>query len=75
MVINFFARNMVGWSMKPTLSRELAQDALRMVVWRRKPDIEVIAHSDQSSKFGSDDWQRFCRANNLAPSLSSRGKH
>jgi len=49
-VIDLFARNVVGWSMKPTLSRELAFDALMMAVWRRKPDGEVIVHSDQ--------WQR-----------------
>jgi len=40
-VIDLFARNVVGWSMKPTLSRELALDALMMAVWRRKPDGEV----------------------------------
>ncbi len=34
-VIDLFARNVVGWSMKPTLSRELALDALMMAVWRR----------------------------------------
>ncbi|HHQ2454439.1 TPA: IS3 family transposase [Klebsiella pneumoniae] len=72
-VIDLFARNVVGWSMKPTLSRELALDALMMAVWRRKPDGEVIVHSDQGSQYGSDDWQRFCRANNLAPSMSWRG--
>ncbi|EOZ1385310.1 MULTISPECIES: IS3 family transposase [Enterobacteriaceae] len=72
-VIDLFARNVVGWSMKPTLSRELALDALMMAVWRRKPDGEVIVHSDQGSQNGSDDWQRFCRANNLAPSMSRRG--
>ncbi|MEH2920398.1 IS3 family transposase [Samsonia erythrinae] len=72
-VIDLFARNVVGWSMKPTLSRELALDALMMAVWRRKPDDEVIVHSDQGSQYGSDDWQRFCRANNLAPSMSRRG--
>ncbi|EPB1498505.1 IS3 family transposase [Escherichia coli] len=72
-VIDLFARNVVGWSMKPTLSRELALDALMMVVWRRKPDGEVIVHSDQGSQYGSDDWQRFCRANNLVPSMSRRG--
>ncbi|WP_202669350.1 IS3 family transposase [Serratia marcescens] len=72
-VIGLFARNVVGWSMKPTLSRELALDALMMAVWRRKPDSEVIVHSDQGSQYGSDDWQRFCRANNLAPSMSRRG--
>lgn len=72
-VIDLFARNVVGWSMKPTLSRELALDALMMAVWRRKPDSEVIVHSDQGSQYGSDDWPRFCRANNLAPSMSRRG--
>ncbi|WNP36978.1 IS3 family transposase (plasmid) [Enterobacter kobei] len=72
-VIDLFARNVVGWSMKPTLSRELALDALMMAVWRRKPDGEVIVHSDQGSQYGSDDWQRFCQANNLAPSMSRRG--
>ncbi|WP_232471728.1 IS3 family transposase [Salmonella enterica] len=72
-VIDLFARNVVGWSMKPTLSRELALDALLMAVWRRKPAENVIVHSDQGSQYGSDDWQRFCRANNLAPSMSRRG--
>ncbi|EEA8680644.1 IS3 family transposase [Salmonella enterica subsp. enterica] len=72
-VIDLFARNVVGWSMKPTLSRELALDALMMAVWRRKPDGEVVVHSDQGSQYGSDDWQRFCRANNLAPNMSRRG--
>lgn len=42
-VIDLFARNVVGRSMKPTTSRELALDALMMAVWRRKPDSEVIA--------------------------------
>ena len=30
-------------------------------------------HSDQGSQYGSDDWVRFCRANNLEPSMSRRG--
>ncbi|AKL12306.1 integrase [Phytobacter ursingii] len=45
-VIDLFARNVVGWSMKPTLSRELALDALMMAVWQRKPYGEGIEHSD-----------------------------
>ena len=40
-VIDLFARNLVGLSMNPTISRELALDALMMPVWRRKPDGEV----------------------------------
>jgi putative transposase len=48
-VIDLFARNVVGWSMKPTLSRELALDVLMMAVRRRKPDGEVIVHSDSKN--------------------------
>nr|CDS56311.1 hypothetical protein SYMBAF_110272 [Serratia symbiotica] len=59
--------------MKPTLSRELALDALLMAVWQRKTAESVMVHSDQGSQYGSDDWLRFCRGNNLTPSMSRRG--
>lgn len=72
-VVDLYARKVVGWSMKPTLSRELALDALLMAVWLRKPTQTVLVHSDQGSQYGSDDWRRFCLANNLDPSMSRRG--
>jgi putative transposase len=43
-VVDLYARKVVGWSMKPTLSRELALDALLMAVWRRRPSKPVIVH-------------------------------
>ncbi len=72
-VVDLYARNVVGWSMKATLSRELALDALLMAVWRRQPIDRVIVHSDQGSQYGSDDFKRFCVAHNLEPSMSRRG--
>lgn len=72
-VMDLFARKVVGWSMKPTLARELVLDAVLMAVWRRKPKQRVLIHSDQGAQYGSDDWQRFCRAHNLDPSMSRRG--
>jgi len=72
-VIDLHSRKVVGWSMKPTLSRELALDALLMAVWRRKPQGKVLVHSDQGSQYGSDDWRRFCMTNKLEPSMSRRG--
>ena len=44
-VVDLFARKVVGWSMKPSLSKELALDALLMAVWRRKPTRRVVVHS------------------------------
>jgi len=54
-VFDLFSRRVVGWSMKPTLAREIVLDALMMAVWRRKPRSRVLVHSDQGSQYGSDD--------------------
>ena len=72
-IVDLFARKVVGWSMKPTLARELVLDALLMAVWRRRPQDTVLVHSDQGTQYGSDDWLRFCKANHLEPSMSRRG--
>lgn len=72
-VLDLHSRKVIGWSMKPTLARELALDALMMAVQRRRPQQTVIVHSDQGSQYGSDDWRRFCAAHHLQPSMSRRG--
>jgi len=72
-VIDLYSRRVVGWSMKSSLHRELVLDALLMAVWRRKPHGRVLVHSDQGSQYGSDEWQRFCRAHRLTTSMSRRG--
>ena len=72
-IMDLHSRMIIGWSMQPTLARDLVLDALLMAVWRRKPKGRVIMHSDQGSQFGSDDWVRFCKAHKLDPSMSRRG--
>jgi putative transposase len=72
-VLDLHSRAVVGWSVKPTIAKELVLDALMMAMWRRKPMQEVIVHSDQGSQYGIDDWKRFCDANKLLPSMSHRG--
>lgn len=72
-VMDLHSRMIIGWSMKPTLAKELVVDALLMAVWRRKPKDAVVVHSDQGSQYGSDEWMRFCRQHNLQPSMSRRG--
>lgn len=72
-VLDLYARKVVGWSMKSAIAKELVLDALLMAVWRRQPARKVVVHSDQGSQYGSDHWRRFCAANNLEPSMSRRG--
>ena len=54
-VVDLHSRKVVGWSMKPTLARDIVLDALMMAVWRRKPQKRVLIHSDQGSQYSSDD--------------------
>jgi putative transposase len=72
-VVDLYSRMVVGWSMKNSATREVVLDALLMAVMRRQPSERVLIHSDQGSQYGSDDWARFCKANNLDPSMSRRG--
>ncbi|WP_394245669.1 IS3 family transposase [Vibrio astriarenae] len=72
-VLDLYSRKVVGWSMKPTLAKEIVLDALLMAVWRRKPQNSVIIHSDQGSQYSSSDWQKFCMKHHLEPSMSRRG--
>jgi len=54
--MDLFARKVVGWSMKPTLAKELVVDALLMAVWRRKPQSKVVVHSDSENVIAGSFW-------------------
>lgn len=71
-VMDLFSRLIVGWAAQPTIHRELVLNAVLMAVRRRRPRGTLI-HSDQGTQFGSDAWRRFCRTNQLEPSMSRKG--
>lgn len=73
MVLDLFARTVVGWSMSSRIDSDLVLNALLAAVWRRRPSNEVIIHSDQGSQFGSHDWRDFLKTHKLKPNMSRRG--
>lgn len=72
-VLDLFSRQVIGWSMQPTMTVDLVLNALTMAVWRRKPKNKVLIHSDQGSQYTSSDWQSFLKSHNLMCSMSRRG--
>lgn len=72
-VIDLYARKVVGWSMNSRMHTSLVLDALLMAVWRRKPKRKVVIHSDQGSQFTSQEWRDFLTGHNLEASMSRRG--
>jgi len=56
-VMNLYARNIVGWSMSSRMTDDLVLSALTMAYWRRKQANKVMLHSDQGSQYTSRDCQ------------------
>ena len=72
-VMDLFARNIVGWSMSPRVTEDLVLDALTMAYWRRKPGNKVMLHSDQGSQYTSNRCKQLLKTLNMEASMSRRG--
>ena len=71
-VIDAFARRVVGWSMANHLRTELVLNALNMALWQRRPE-QVIHHSDQGCQYTSIAFGKRCRDMGVRPSMGSVG--
>lgn len=72
-VMDLFARNIVGWSMSHRITDDLVLDALTMAHWRRRPNDTVMLHSDQGSQYSSRACTKLLEALDIEPSMSRRG--
>ncbi|HFZ1924151.1 TPA: IS3 family transposase [Serratia marcescens] len=72
-VIDLWSRAVIGWSMAPRMTAQLACDALQMALWRRKRPENVIVHTDRGGQYCSADYQALLKRHNLRGSMSARG--
>ena len=74
-VIDLFSRQVVGWSMRHDMSREIVIDALRMAWFRRQPGTQagLIFHSDRGSQYASEDFRAVLKDYGITASMSRRG--
>lgn len=52
-VMDIWSRRVVGWSMGPHITAELADDALKMAIERRRPGKGCVHHTDHGSQYAS----------------------
>ena len=71
-IMDVFARRVVGWSMAAHQRTELMVNALQMAVVQRQPTA-VIHHSDHGSQYTSRHYRDFCRRANIKISMGSVG--
>lgn len=72
-VLDLYSQLVVGWSMHHRQDRQMVIRVIKMAVWQREGQGQIILHSDRGSQFRSFDYQSFLKANNLVSSISAVG--
>jgi transposase InsO family protein len=73
-VIDLFNRQMIGWSLRQDMARDIAIDALRMAWFKRHPSKKVglIFHSGRGSQYASKDFRDALTEYGITSSMSRR---
>jgi len=72
-LIDLYSRAVVGWSMSERINAQLANDALMMSIWKRKPPKGLMLHSDRGSQYASDLYQKTIKEHGFICSMSRKG--
>ena len=72
-VIDLFARRVVGWATSDRLHKELALSALHRAITVRRPPPGLIHHADRGSQYCSNDYQTELRRHKILISMSGKG--
>jgi putative transposase len=72
-VLDLFARRVVGWAVSDRLHKELALEALRKALAIRRPGEGLIHHADRGSQYCSIKYQAELRKYGIRISMSGKG--
>ena len=72
-VIDLYARRVVGWAVSDRLHKELAIAALRRALVLRRPAAGLIHHSDRGSQYCSTEYQDELHKHGVLISMSGKG--
>ena len=72
-LLDLYSRKVIGWSMSDRIDKSLALNALEMALLRRKPDAQVLHHTDRGTIYASDEYLAKLAAHNLRSSMSRKG--
>ena len=72
-VMDLYARRVVGWAMAPSMPAKLVCDALNMAIQQRRPAPGLIVHSDRGSQYASELYQDLLDEHGFVCSMSRKG--
>jgi putative transposase len=72
-LVDLYARKVVGWAMRDHLDTQLVTDALEMALGRRQPDAGLMHHSDRGSQYACHAYRGMLSDHGMACSMSGKG--
>ena len=72
-VLDLFNREVIGWSLKPSMTTDIVTDALTMAWFRRRPEAGVMHHSDRGSQYASRAFRAKLKEFGMTCSMSRKG--
>jgi putative transposase len=72
-ILDLFSRKVIGYSISKRIDGQLAVDALKMAILRRKPPRGVIHHSDRGVQYLCDDYVKVLDEHGFHASCSAKG--
>ena len=72
-VMDLYARRVVGWAVSDRLHKELVLTALQRALVIRRPGAGLIHHSDRGSQYCSNEYQAELRKHGVRISMSGKG--
>ena len=73
LVLDLYARKLVGWAMSETMPQELTLCALDVALGWRDPDAGLVHHSDRGSQYAASDYRKKLKARGISVSMSRKG--
>lgn len=73
-VLDLYARRVVGWAMEPYLADALTRRALQMALRRRRPAPALLHHSDRGSQYASQAYRELLFSHKAITSMSHKGE-
>jgi putative transposase len=73
LVIDLFARKIVGWATSDSMPQGLTIEALRVALGWRNPEAGLVHHSDRGSQYAAADYRKVLAARGITVSMSRKG--
>jgi putative transposase len=73
LILDLFARKLIGWAMADTMLQQLTEEALQVALGWRDPDRGLMHHSDRGSQYAAKDYRKVLKARGITVSMSRKG--